>query len=289
MHYLIGKFSDIVKIPPKTLRYYDSIGLFSPEYTDNTTNYRYYSDSQISEILLISELRKYDLSIKDIKDMIESESEEHFLNKLCSQIEAVEERLSQLESVKRNLEKRYELMKNNESFWKICGYNGMVIKNAEEKCVYFETFLISEESYYLSGENEYYETDRYIKTVRQRLIERNIKFEDLPMIIYHYDSKSSEENKIETDIMFKINSISGIPKERLKKIPKGKYASTTCVFSIPDDEYNVKLLNVDKQFFREIEEANYKILDTPIEIRHKIPGNSMERHEQIYEYLIRIE
>ena len=89
--------------------------------------------------------------------------------------------------------------------------------------------------------------------------------------------------------MFKINSISGIPKERLKKIPKGKYASTTCVFSIPDDEYNVKLLNVDKQFFREIEEANYKILDTPIEIRHKIPENSMERHEQIYEYLIRIE
>ncbi len=46
----IGQFAEISGIPIKTLRYYDTIGLFTPAHVDPSTNYRYYSQAQLQEI-----------------------------------------------------------------------------------------------------------------------------------------------------------------------------------------------------------------------------------------------
>ena len=46
----IGEFSELVGISSKTLRYYDELGLFSPETVDSETGYRYYQESQIPRL-----------------------------------------------------------------------------------------------------------------------------------------------------------------------------------------------------------------------------------------------
>ena len=56
--YTIGQFSQIGKVSVKTLRYYDSIFLLVPAYTDKFTNYRYYSEEQVSTLLFILELKR---------------------------------------------------------------------------------------------------------------------------------------------------------------------------------------------------------------------------------------
>lgn len=43
----IGEFSRIAQVSNRLLRYYDEIGLLSPEYTDPQTGYRSYSARQL--------------------------------------------------------------------------------------------------------------------------------------------------------------------------------------------------------------------------------------------------
>lgn len=49
----IGEVSKITGMHIKSLRYYDRIGVFVPEYTDENTGYRYYSFDQLQSILAV--------------------------------------------------------------------------------------------------------------------------------------------------------------------------------------------------------------------------------------------
>ena len=67
MKYKISEFSKLVNVPVKTLRYYDEIGLFKPEEVDIFSNYRYYLDTQVKDILLIKELKEAGFLLSEIK------------------------------------------------------------------------------------------------------------------------------------------------------------------------------------------------------------------------------
>src|SRR5215472_8875498 len=54
----IGEFSHIAQVSGRLLRYYDEIGLLSPEYADPQTGYRYYSAKQLPRLNRILLLRK---------------------------------------------------------------------------------------------------------------------------------------------------------------------------------------------------------------------------------------
>lgn len=56
--YTIGQFSQTGKVSAKTLRYYDSISLPVPAYTDKFTNRRYYSGKQVAALLFILEPKR---------------------------------------------------------------------------------------------------------------------------------------------------------------------------------------------------------------------------------------
>lgn len=62
----IGEFSRISRVSTKTLRYYDQIGLIKPEYVGRDSGYRYYETRQLRDMLLISRLKQYQLSLPEI-------------------------------------------------------------------------------------------------------------------------------------------------------------------------------------------------------------------------------
>ena len=63
----IGEFSRICEVTPKTLRYYEEIGLLYPEEISLENGYRYYSIKQLEKMLLINRLKSYKLSLEEIK------------------------------------------------------------------------------------------------------------------------------------------------------------------------------------------------------------------------------
>ena len=70
--YKIGDFSKVTNTPIKTLRYYDEIGLLKPSYIDYFTGYRYYEKNQINIIREIRALKDINLSLKEIKQYLET-------------------------------------------------------------------------------------------------------------------------------------------------------------------------------------------------------------------------
>ena len=71
--YQIGLFSQINRITTKTLRHYDEIGILKPEYVDDFSGYRYYSNAQLEKLHKILALKQMGLSLMEIKDIIDDE------------------------------------------------------------------------------------------------------------------------------------------------------------------------------------------------------------------------
>lgn len=69
-YFKIGEMAEIFDISVKTLRLYDKMKLYQPEYTDNTTGYRYYATKQVNKLNTILSLKSVGFSLKEIADML---------------------------------------------------------------------------------------------------------------------------------------------------------------------------------------------------------------------------
>ena len=74
----IGEFSKLAKTTIKTLRYYDEIGLLKPVFVDDN-GYRYYQIEQLNVLLKIVSLRSLDMSLTDIKEIINNNDMQEIL------------------------------------------------------------------------------------------------------------------------------------------------------------------------------------------------------------------
>lgn len=65
----IGQFSKACHVTIKTLRHYDQIGLLHPASVDPDTGFRYYTPEQIQDVLFICRMKRYGLSLGEIRDL----------------------------------------------------------------------------------------------------------------------------------------------------------------------------------------------------------------------------
>ena len=93
--YKINDFSKISNTAITTLRYYDEIDLFKPNYTDIFTGYRYYLEEQLNTIKIINQLKEIDISLNDIKTYLENKN----LDILLKQRELYQEKLKKIEEI----------------------------------------------------------------------------------------------------------------------------------------------------------------------------------------------
>jgi DNA-binding transcriptional MerR regulator len=66
----IGDFSRLSRVPVKTLRYYDEIGLLKPTDVDRFTRYRYYSVEQLFRLNRILVLKELGFSLEQIGQLL---------------------------------------------------------------------------------------------------------------------------------------------------------------------------------------------------------------------------
>lgn len=92
----IGEFSRIAQVSGRLLRYYDAIGLFSPDYTDAQTGYRFYSARQLPTLNRILILKELGLSLEQIGHLIrEHASPEELRGMLALRKAQIEQTLSE--------------------------------------------------------------------------------------------------------------------------------------------------------------------------------------------------
>ena len=75
-----GEFSKITGLTVKTLRFYHDERLLVPASVDPATGYRYYERTQIERARSIAFLRSLDLSVADIRTLLERENSGDFLD-----------------------------------------------------------------------------------------------------------------------------------------------------------------------------------------------------------------
>lgn len=109
----IGDFSKIAQVSGRLLRYYDQIGLLSPEWTDPQTGYRYYSAQQLPQLNRILVLKELGLSLEQVAHLLARETStdemrgmlalrkaqiEQSLQEEMERLRAVEARLEQIDT-----------------------------------------------------------------------------------------------------------------------------------------------------------------------------------------------
>lgn len=150
----ISQLSKIRKITSETLRYYDRIGLFKPEYTDPDTLYRYYSYAQCADLGTIIALKKLGMPLDDIKTFLNQKSIDSSITMLSNMKETINQKIRELSNVEKMLAQSLKKMQdgmNNIEYNKpfIQHINKRKIVSSEEyiekleEAIYYEMLLES--------------------------------------------------------------------------------------------------------------------------------------------------
>lgn len=70
----IGELAERFHISRRTLRLYDEMGIFCPEYTDRITAYRYYSSAQFPRLEMILQMKSFGIPLKQIRLILDQKN-----------------------------------------------------------------------------------------------------------------------------------------------------------------------------------------------------------------------
>ncbi|MCI8464468.1 MAG: MerR family transcriptional regulator [Lachnospiraceae bacterium] len=188
----IGGFSKICQVSVKTLRHYDKIGLMRPKFTDPGTGYRYYSEEQLSGMLLIKRLKRYGFSLADIGPLLKETDERVLFLKLKQQKLALAERLSQTQEAIDELSRH---LQDFERTGDVMSYqNNYVVTLEEREAV---PILSVREKISVADYGGQYEK------LFRRVIEEKLEADSQTLAIYHDEEFDQECSDVEIGLVMK--------------------------------------------------------------------------------------
>ena len=146
--YYIGKVEKVCKISKKTLRYYDKLGVLSPDAVHDENGYRYYSKENMLSIPVIKYYKQSGFKLEEIKNLIDLTDDNLFtkLNSTEPLSEKNEESAKnslkniiqeKIDILKEHFEKESELLANIETSTRVKN----IIKLKHKELSTFESFL----------------------------------------------------------------------------------------------------------------------------------------------------
>ena len=109
----IQEFSKLTKVPAKTIRYYEEIGLLpAPARTEN--NYRQYDKQDVERLRLVAGARRLDLSLEEIREILDLRDRREapcrvLLERLEHKADEIAERILALKEMERELRQLHKL------------------------------------------------------------------------------------------------------------------------------------------------------------------------------------
>lgn len=130
--FTISQTAKIVSMTTETLRHYDRIGLLKPCKTDKWTSYRYYSEQEIVRLNTISALRCMDLTLNEIKEILEADDFEKIIDFLRQAEKSADNKIANIKYAQSKI-KRARLF--YESKLSDNAQKGMFIKNIPQRVI----------------------------------------------------------------------------------------------------------------------------------------------------------
>jgi DNA-binding transcriptional MerR regulator len=147
----IGDFSKLSRIPVKTLRYYDEVGLLKPVHVDNFTGYRYYDHGQAARLNRILALKDLGFSLEQIRELLDAglsaEKMRGMLilreSEIRQKVQEEAERLARVESRLRQIEQenamsKYDVVVKHIEAFKVASVRGVVPTPPEQGSLWGE-------------------------------------------------------------------------------------------------------------------------------------------------------
>lgn len=128
--YTVGEVSNICNLSKKTLRYYDEIGLLSPDKVSSENNYRYYSNETMLMVPILKYYKQMGFKLKEVKGFLGTPSEN-----MWDMISKFDKKMYELEEAKREIDLQMISIKD----WHNLVLEAQVVlkNNITEVCVKF--------------------------------------------------------------------------------------------------------------------------------------------------------
>lgn len=226
----IGEFSKICKVSTKTLRYYDEIGLITPDEINPENGYRFYSISQLKKMLLINRLKSFHFSLEEIKailEMEEDQSEEKLYSALTRKKREIQERLNAFEYTLNQISYDILNLKKGKSIMSHLDYlEVQLVETQPMNLLYIRQMMSSDD--YAAGYGKYF------SRLYEKIAAEMLTLLGTPMTIYH----SPEYNPAGNDTEFALPIEEVIKGTRdlpgslcAKTVLKGSYSELTSVYA----------------------------------------------------------
>lgn len=115
----ITEMAKLRDLTTETLRHYDRIGLFKPEYVDPITNYRYYSSAQFEILGTIKELRQLGMSLDDIAEYFNDRNLEKSTRILKEQHELLKKEIKEKTVLEKTLRRKLSFINKINAIQKV--------------------------------------------------------------------------------------------------------------------------------------------------------------------------
>lgn len=103
-YFSVGEAAKITDMTSETLRHYDRIGLVRPSRRDEWTNYRLYSKQDIVRLNTIHALQRMDLSLQEIKEVLDYNSLEQIVAFLEKAEKKADNKIAELQYCKEKIQ-----------------------------------------------------------------------------------------------------------------------------------------------------------------------------------------
>lgn len=149
-YFSIGEAAKAVHTTTETLRHYDRIGLVKPSKKDEWTGYRYYTENDIVRLNTVRALLLMDLSLSEIKNVLEYDDLEKTVEFLEHAEEKADEKIAALESSKAKIrlarsdyEKKLDIQRMNQGYASEKSPYSFYIKTLPERVILLSDTLQS--------------------------------------------------------------------------------------------------------------------------------------------------
>ncbi len=281
MHYSIGEFSNIVRVSAKSLRHYDKIGLFSPSHVDPSSRYRYYSEKQIKDILLIIELKSFDFGLTEIKSILSDPSPTALTAHLRKKSDFFSEEIKRLQLKREHALKKAAALESSNDIHAIYNKAKYNIKVLKEQFVYTKRRVI-----------DIKDGEAFTKECENELRDMGLEAK-MPYIgIYYYENNEvSDYSNLDTELCIHVSQTKKCIADDInfRTIPSGEYLCQIHIGSTNNNRYNDNIDEIYYEMMSWIDENRYTIRGIPIEIIWKTGYNLFENDEYIIEICIPID
>jgi DNA-binding transcriptional MerR regulator len=112
--YSICEFARLAGVSARMLRHYDAIGLFAPAVVDESNSYRFYSVTQLGDLIRIVGLREMGFSLAQTKELISALRPDEVQERLVARAAELQTSIETSTAALRVIEARLRLLRNEE-------------------------------------------------------------------------------------------------------------------------------------------------------------------------------